>query len=168
MKIPKSKTITSKDIYGKEHEITLDDLAWRPAAYAIIVKDGKILLVHIDGAYHMPGGGVDIGETPDDAVIREVHEETGLTITAPKLVGSLSTFFTSSHKAMPDEVAHFQSLLLYYTCKLIDGNVTLDHQEHDEKLYGLTPEWVELAKLDGITVGSTVDWRPTVKEALGT
>ncbi len=56
----------------------------RVAAYAVIVRDGQILLSKIaphisaEGLWTLPGGGLDHGEDPRDAVVREVYEETGL------------------------------------------------------------------------------------------
>jgi 8-oxo-dGTP diphosphatase len=56
----------------------------RVAAYAVILRDGEILLSRLSAAvtpdelWTLPGGGLDHGEDPRDAVVREIHEETGL------------------------------------------------------------------------------------------
>jgi 8-oxo-dGTP diphosphatase len=56
----------------------------RVAAYAVIVRAGEVLLSRLapaiseDELWTLPGGGIEFGEHPDDAVVREVHEETGL------------------------------------------------------------------------------------------
>ena len=58
----------------------------RVAAYAVIIRDGQILLSRLaphisrEGLWTLPGGGLDHGEDPRDAVVREVHEETGLAL----------------------------------------------------------------------------------------
>jgi 8-oxo-dGTP diphosphatase len=56
----------------------------RVAAYAVIVRAGEVLLSRLapsiseDELWTLPGGGIEFGEHPDAAVVREVHEETGL------------------------------------------------------------------------------------------
>lgn len=54
----------------------------RPSARAIIMKDGKIAMVYSKkyNYYKFPGGGIEAGERMEDALIREVLEETGLCV----------------------------------------------------------------------------------------
>jgi 8-oxo-dGTP pyrophosphatase MutT (NUDIX family) len=56
----------------------------RIAAYALLTRDDEVLLTRmssrtrIEGRWTLPGGGIDHGEDPRDALRREVYEETGL------------------------------------------------------------------------------------------
>ena len=56
----------------------------RQRATAIVVRDGCILVVRdkFRPAFMLPGGGIDEGELPEVAVVRELEEETTLTATA--------------------------------------------------------------------------------------
>jgi ADP-ribose pyrophosphatase YjhB (NUDIX family) len=62
------------------------------AVSAAIFRDGRVLIVRratppAHGLYTLPGGGVEIGETLEQAVIREVREETALDIEPVALAG---------------------------------------------------------------------------------
>lgn len=56
----------------------------RVAAYAVILREGQILLSRLaphltsDELWTLPGGGIEHGEDPREAVVREIFEETGL------------------------------------------------------------------------------------------
>lgn len=55
-------------------------------ACGILQRQGRLLVArrrrgsHLEGAWEFPGGKVEAGETPEDALRREVHEETGLAV----------------------------------------------------------------------------------------
>ena len=54
----------------------------RPRATAVVVRDDRVLLVGDQvGMFMLPGGGIEPGERPEEAAVRELHEETGLTAT---------------------------------------------------------------------------------------
>ena len=62
------------------------------AVSAAIFRDGRVLIVRrarppAHGIYTLPGGGVELGETLEEAVIREVREETALEIEPVALAG---------------------------------------------------------------------------------
>src|SRR5215467_8797374 len=62
------------------------------AVSAAIFRDGRVLIVRrgrppAHGLYTLPGGGVELGETLEQAVVREVREETGLAVAPLALVG---------------------------------------------------------------------------------
>jgi len=66
----------------------------RVSAYAIVVEDERLLLVRLSdaspiftpGLWHMPGGGIDPGEQPVEALSRELQEETGLELADARLL----------------------------------------------------------------------------------
>lgn len=79
---------------------TGDERQWRIGAYAICRRGDEVLVVRassltaIEGSWFLPGGGLEFGEPPDAAVLRELHEETGLTGRSPRLVGASSDVHT--------------------------------------------------------------------------
>ncbi len=70
-----------------------DDRFTRVAAYGVIVDGDRILLCRLSwpkvhaGRWTLPGGGLDFGEPPQNAMVREVREETGLEVVAAGLLG---------------------------------------------------------------------------------
>ncbi|HEX6976852.1 MAG TPA: NUDIX domain-containing protein [Patescibacteria group bacterium] len=109
-------------------------------ASAIIIKGGKILLIHRkkDGEEYwvFPGGGIEDNETWDEALIREVKEETALDVKKHKL--SFMNLSDIDNKEHP-----------FYICEVSEGEAKMIGEETQrnspDNWYQL--EWVELKNL---------------------
>jgi len=67
----------------------------RPGAYAILAQGDQVLMTHQnapDPEFQLPGGGIDPGESVIAALHREVLEETGWRIAAPRRLGAFRRF----------------------------------------------------------------------------
>lgn len=87
-------------------------------------KKGFLLEKRVDnGMWCLPGGAIELGESLDQALKREVKEETGLDIKNPKLINVVA----SVHMIYPnkDEV--------YYTDVLYETNNFFGELKHDEE-----------------------------------
>ncbi len=75
-------------VAGKRYQI-------RAGAYAVLPLGGNLLLTHQaepTPEFQLPGGGIDPGESPLHALHREVMEETGWRIAAPRKLGVFRRF----------------------------------------------------------------------------
>ncbi|MEA2547039.1 MAG: 8-oxo-dGTP diphosphatase [Chloroflexota bacterium] len=91
----------------------------RVGAYALCVDEqDRILLarlsaVEVDvGAWTLPGGGINFGEHPDAAVIRELEEETGLVGKIERFAGVFSHVYRQSRAAQGRDL-HFLGILYH-------------------------------------------------------
>ena len=86
---------------------------------AVIIKeDGALLLLRstgqkFPGKWDLPGGNIHVGEDPKDGLIREVKEETGITLSEPI------------------EKLYEEDNITFYRAQMPDQKITLSH-EHDE------------------------------------
>ncbi len=71
------------------------DYDTRLAAYGVVTDGDRVLLARLRvpeaGTWTLPGGGVEFDETVEQAVVREIHEETGTTPSAAPCSGSGTT-----------------------------------------------------------------------------
>ena len=76
-------------------KIKTETMRFNYCARAMITQDEKVLILCVDDAdyYHLPGGHVELSETSEHAVCREIQEETGLAITLDKLVVVQEQFY---------------------------------------------------------------------------
>jgi 8-oxo-dGTP diphosphatase len=71
----------------------------RESVYGIALDDsGRVLLVWTKGKLVLPGGGVDAGETPEEALCREILEETGWKVSIRREVCRANQYIISRSK----------------------------------------------------------------------
>ncbi|OAO18536.1 NUDIX hydrolase [Mammaliicoccus lentus] len=86
----------------------------------ILDKDNKVLLVEDPKtkSWSLPGGFADVGTSPVENVVKEVIEETGLSVSVSNLIAVYDT-----NKSNPENsLAHYYKLVYY--CKRLSGNLT--------------------------------------------
>lgn len=146
------RTMTGTRIVPKEK------LQFRPAVYGVVISDGKLLLTKMrsTGKYWLPGGGVDLGETLERAVKREIWEECGIDVEVRKPI-----FFGQSFFYYEPEDAAWQTHLFICLC----SPKTFELQRHDLHDESVDPQWVDIALLRAHVFQ---DWGEEIMEYLKT
>lgn len=121
----------------------------RETARGVILRDNKLLLLRrtrqnsegkIDNWLSIPGGGLDPGETPQQAVIRELQEELGITT---RIDG-----FLAKQDVPAERTRHY-----YFLCSILEGEPRIQEQSEEyERMQGEVPntyaiEWTDAADL---------------------
>lgn len=90
---------------------TVGERVLRVAAYGVVTDgEGRVLLARLSGHtsspgwWTLPGGGLDHGEHPRDAMVREVLEETGLRATCGELLTVDSLHLPPDQGHVPDDL----------------------------------------------------------------
>jgi len=94
----------------------------RIGAYGILQAENRILLCRLSarvpgfaGNWTLPGGGIEFGEQPEEAMVREVAEETGLTVEPEGLVNAHSL-----QRVFDDRNMH--SIRIVYKARIVAGS----------------------------------------------
>jgi 8-oxo-dGTP diphosphatase len=111
---------------------------------AVIVQDGRVLLIRraqepLKGEWSLPGGAVELGETLEQAVRREVLEETGLVI---ETVDIVQAFDRISRDAEGRVRYHY--VLIDFLCRVAGGSLVCATD-------ALEGRWATANELDGLT-----------------
>lgn len=125
--------------------------ATRISAYGLLLEANEILLCRLSkgtagaGMWTLPGGGIDFGEHPEAAMVREVEEETGLSVTSTGIAG-LSSF----RQDTPDRAFH--GVRVIYHAVVVGGELR-------NEIVGSTDmcQWHPLDSLDQIEVVELVE-----------
>ena len=89
-------------------------------------ESGRVLLQKRGDSnkWGSPGGAIELGETPEEAAIRELKEETGLDVTIDSLIG----IYTDSDMKYPNG-DNAQSIAIVYKLKALSGELICDNKE---------------------------------------
>ena len=147
----KAKLATNETIKiwrGKKMDISFvsgnDKFNYRVCA--MIVSDGKILAMHDDRSpyYYLPGGRVAIGETAEDAIIREVQEELGVILKIVRPLWLNQAFFTEDVDNL-----NYHELCIYFLMDIADTDLLTRGKQfisnEGSRLH--TFEWLEFERL---------------------
>jgi nucleoside triphosphatase len=144
--------------YGSKKFVPKEKLFFRPSVYGIVVSDKRVLLLNTihTGTYSLPGGGIEIGERMEDALKREIREETGIEIESACFFRFAEEFFYYD----PADVA-IHSFMFFYICRPKTLEVCKDDQVEDEAVE--KPRWTEI---DGLQTQDFHNHGQLILEAL--
>lgn len=120
----------------------------RVGGYALCVDDERILLARLSaievdvGAWTLPGGGLEFGEHPDAAVIRELEEETGFHGQIDEIAGVFSHVYPRSRAAQGADL-HFLGIV--YHVRIVGGGLRDETDGSTD-----SARWFRRAELDDI------------------
>lgn len=129
-------------------KIKTDNLKFKYRVSGIIIADNKLLVEkYTENSYCLPGGYVNIGETSEKSIIRELKEEINIDFKLDKFAGVAENFFTNFR----GDKTHAVELYYYITFKDINDINNIDYKrlENDHgKMIQHDLKWIDLNNLN--------------------
>ena len=120
-----SPALTDAPIFGQPP--TDAHAVVRPSAYALVTdSDGRVAVVRTPHGLFLPGGGVEAGETPREAVIREVREECGFDVQLGSWAVHAIEFVYST-----EERTHFEKHSTFIDARHSASDIAAHESDHE-------------------------------------
>lgn len=131
-----------KEIFRTEGAPRKGRTIFREAVRGIILNGREVFMIHspVNGDYKFPGGGVQPGESHEQALRREAREEAGASVDA--IHGEFGMVIEYDIPEEPDYDL-FKMASYYYLCGL-NENVTSQNLEDYERELAFKPTWVDV------------------------
>lgn len=152
--------VICRGIRGERREVAVEELVWRPSVYGVAIRGDRVLLVPQWDGYDFPGGGMEIGETIDEALVREFREETGLMAERGEVLACESDFFIH-----PGDQKPYHTVVMYYLCKSVSGEISDAYFDTYEKTYAKKAEWVAIGRIKDLKFYNPVDSAAIIQKA---
>ena len=119
----------------------------RLTSAVLVVQDGKYLLAernkeNYQGYWIIPGGGVNFGETIQEAAIREIKEETNLDVELIKLIG---------YKEIINVPGNYHSLVFYHLAKP-------KHMDLEASSDVSAVKFLDIEEIKKLKIAESVEW----------
>lgn len=130
------------DIFGRKHLVDDSYLFFRPTAYAVFIKNGKTLVLKTKatGKWQLAGGGVDLNETIEQGLRREIKEELGIDVKIEKFIH----FYQSNYYNGPEA---WDCYRYFFLCSS-DQYLLLSEHKIVEDEQAFDPTWVKVDELN--------------------
>ena len=125
------------DYYKRLRRKIGTECIFSPSVAAIIRNnDGKVLFQRpnpTSDIWSLPAGAIELGETPSQAIVREVYEETGLHVTPTSLIGTFGG--VQFRHTYPDR-NQVEYVVFVFECKIDSGELqAIDGESYELRFF---------------------------------